>query len=49
MLPKRKRRGFSGDARPSGPRYRLTGLPGPTLRLLLPHPQYGQCRVCIAV
>jgi hypothetical protein len=22
--------GFSGDARPSGPRWRLTGLPGPT-------------------
>jgi hypothetical protein len=29
MLPVRKRRGFSGYARPNGPRSRLTGLPSP--------------------
>jgi hypothetical protein len=30
MLPTPKAGGCSGDARPSGPRWRLTGLPGPT-------------------
>ena len=29
MLPMAEARGFSGNARPSGPRSRLTGLPGP--------------------
>jgi hypothetical protein len=29
MLPTAKAGGFSGYARPNGPRYRLTGLPGP--------------------
>src|SRR5262245_47591791 len=30
MLPTAKAGGCSGDARPGGPRSRLTGLPGPT-------------------
>jgi hypothetical protein len=30
MLPTANAGGFSGYARPSGPRWRLTGLPGPT-------------------
>src|SRR5262249_14861229 len=30
MLPTAHAEGFSGYARPNGPRWRLTGLPGPT-------------------
>src|SRR5690349_12267112 len=46
-LPRLKPGDASGDARPTGPRYHLRGLPGPTF--LLPQPQDVPGGVLVAV